>query len=170
MANINQIGVSHQSVEINGTRYVVTTGTGERNYGSELGGSAAFAYDGDEVEELDQPANYAEFCDALSPVGEDDPNWLELAVALARLGMRLTVAGACTPALTDREYQIARIAIVAGQRVTGGEGADRDTGVVDSIDGDMATVRSDSGVTTPVPVADLEPTIERHSGGRVIVG
>ena len=103
MANLNDIRVDNQSIEINGGRYIITTGTGE------LGGSAAFAYDAADVAELDQPANYAEFCEAISPVGEDDPNWLELAVALARRGHRLTIAGACTPALTDREYQIARM-------------------------------------------------------------
>jgi len=110
MANLKDIRISNETIEINGSSYVVTTGTGEREYGRELGGSAAFAYDAADVESAEQAASYAEFCDAVSPVGDDDPNWLDLAVALAVRGQRLTIAGACTPALTDREYQIARLA------------------------------------------------------------
>lgn len=110
MANLADLGISNETIEINGIEYVVTTGTGERSYGSDLGGSAAFAYDADDVADAGQPKNYSEFCEETSPVGEDDPNWLDLAVALACRGQRLTVAGACTPALTDREYQIARLA------------------------------------------------------------
>jgi hypothetical protein len=110
MANLSDLQISNETIEINGCDYVVTTGTGERGYGTELGGSAAFAYDAGVVENAEQPKNYSDFCDDVSAVGEDDPNWLELAVELACRGQRLTIAGACTPALTDREYQIARIA------------------------------------------------------------
>ncbi len=110
MANLADLGISNDTIEINGTEYVVTTSTDERSYGSDLGGSAAFAYDASDVEGAAQPANYSDFCDDACPVGDDDPNWLDLAVALACRGQRLTIAGACTPALTDREYQIARLA------------------------------------------------------------
>lgn len=108
--NLSDLRISNETIEINGSTYVVTTGTGERSYGDDLGGSASFAYDADDVADLEQVADYAAFCDAVSPVGEDDPNWLDLAVALATRGQRLTIAGACSPALTDREYRIARIA------------------------------------------------------------
>lgn len=40
-------------------------------------------------------------------------------------------------------------------RVEAGEGEDRDTGRIESIDGDMALVAWDSGVKTPCPLADL---------------
>lgn len=110
MANLGDLRIDHDTIEINGTSYVITTGTGEHNYGRDLGGSAAFAYDADEVAELPQPKDYNDFCEELSPVGENDPNWLEIAVFLAVRGERLTIAGACRPALTDREYQIARMA------------------------------------------------------------
>jgi len=43
-----------------------------------------------------------------------------------------------------------------GARVSAGEGYDRDTGFVHSIDGDVAIVGWDSGVETPCDVADLE--------------
>jgi len=110
MANLSDLRIDHDTIEINGTSYVVTTGTGECSYGRDLGGGAAFAYDAEDVEDLEQPNDYNDFCEELSPVGEDDPNWLALAVALAVRGERLTIAGACRPALTDREYQIARMA------------------------------------------------------------
>lgn len=108
MANLGDLQISTISINVNGCDYIVTTGTGERSYGRDLGGSAAFAYDADDVRDAEQPKSYSEFCDAVSPVGEDDSNWLDLAVALAVRGRRLTIAGSCTPALTDREYQIAR--------------------------------------------------------------
>lgn len=55
--------------------------------------------------------------------------------------------------------------IKIGDRVTAGEGEDRDTGSVQSVEGDMATVSWDSGVATPCPVADLDEMatmLERH--------
>lgn len=39
-----------------------------------------------------------------------------------------------------------------GHRIVAGEGADRDTGTIDSISGDLAMVRWDSHVTTPLPL------------------
>jgi hypothetical protein len=55
--------------------------------------------------------------------------------------------------------------VIEGMRVEAGEGEEHDTGVVHSIDGDNAVVGWDSGVTTPVPIQDLRPTSEHHSGG-----
>lgn len=102
------LGIDHETIEVGGSSYVVTSDTGETSYGSDLGGGASFAYDADE--ELEGAEDYNDFCEQVSPVGEDDPNWLDLAVMLACRGRRLTIAGACRPALTDREYRIARIA------------------------------------------------------------
>jgi len=39
-----------------------------------------------------------------------------------------------------------------GHRIASGNGKDRDTGTVDSISGDTAVVRWDSGVTTTLPL------------------
>lgn len=112
MANIISVlrglGIDCETIGVGGSNYVVTRDTGEMSYGSDLGGGAAFAYDADE--ELESASDYSDFCEQVSPAGEDDPNWLDLAVTLACRGRRLTIAGACRPALTDREYQIARIA------------------------------------------------------------
>lgn len=60
--------------------------------------------------------------------------------------------------------------INVGDRVTAGEGADRDTGRVTKIGltGDgvpMARVHWDSGVETSADLSDLSLTSERHSGG-----
>ena len=43
-----------------------------------------------------------------------------------------------------------------GQRITAGNGDDRDSGIVDAIDGDQVTVRWDSGVVTTQRAAALE--------------
>lgn len=45
--------------------------------------------------------------------------------------------------------------INVGDKVTAGEGEDRDTGIVAAIDGGMATVQWDSLVVTPCPLSDL---------------
>lgn len=55
-----------------------------------------------------------------------------------------------------------------GDRVTGGHGADRDTGVVLSIEGDTALVAWDSLVKSPMNVRDLRLTTEHWSGGHRI--
>jgi hypothetical protein len=110
MANLSDLRINNETIEVNGSVYLVTWDTGEIGYGSDLGGGGAFAYDESDIDTLQQPASYADFCDAATPIGEDDPNWLELAVALAVQGRRLTIAGSCRPALTDREYTVARIA------------------------------------------------------------
>lgn len=55
--------------------------------------------------------------------------------------------------------------ISVGDRVACGTGADRDTGIVHEIRGDVAIVGWDGGVTTPCDLADLELTDERWSGG-----
>lgn len=99
---LSDIGVSATELTVWGTRYVVTTGTGEHNFGGEGGGSAAFAYDAEDVEALDV-ASYQDFCDAMSP--EDDR---DLAIALATMGYRMTRAGACTPVLDDAEWALVR--------------------------------------------------------------
>ncbi len=46
--------------------------------------------------------------------------------------------------------------IMVGDYVTAGDDDDRDTGIVHAIDGDIATVGWDSGVTTPCEVSRLE--------------
>ena len=51
--------------------------------------------------------------------------------------------------------QQAQQAMDSHTKVEGGEGADRDTGYIHAINGEMATVGWDSGVTTPCPIADL---------------
>lgn len=48
--------------------------------------------------------------------------------------------------------------IRVGSRVEAGEGEDHDTGVVQSVDGDVAMVAWDSGVVTPCDVASLQLT------------
>lgn len=100
------IGIDATAIEVCGSRYLVTTGTGEMAYSL---GHAAFVYDASDSTDA-AIADYTAFCDTFEPVGEDDPNWLDLAVALAARGERLTVSGSCTPALSDREYKIARLA------------------------------------------------------------
>jgi hypothetical protein len=105
--NLSDINVPNMFLSTNGVAYVVTWDTGEHHYG-ELGGGAAFAYLAEDVLRMPQLESYADFCAISLPVGEDDPNWRELAWALARAGKRLCVAGVCIPALTDSEYQAAR--------------------------------------------------------------
>lgn len=50
-----------------------------------------------------------------------------------------------------------------GMRVQAGQGEDHDTGRVDKIDGNMATVTWDSLVVTTCPVATLRPA---RDGGK----
>jgi len=59
----------------------------------------------------------------------------------------------------------ARTPITPGMRVASGHGPDRDTGIVESVDGPVSRVRWDSGATTPADTKDLRPTKERSSGG-----
>lgn len=57
--------------------------------------------------------------------------------------------------LEHRSELEARAIFGDGDRVEAGEGEDRDTGRIESLDGAMAYVSWDSGVKTPCPVADL---------------
>lgn len=87
---------------------LVTTGTGERHYGSALGGSCAFAYATEDVERFldgldDGPGDYTDMCETLHTI-----ETRELALVLAYDGLRLTHAGACNPVLTDDEFVAAR--------------------------------------------------------------
>jgi len=50
--------------------------------------------------------------------------------------------------------QQATQAMENGTKVEAGKGEDYDTGVIHSIDGDMAVVGWQSGVNTPCPIAD----------------
>ncbi len=102
------LGIYGTEITVLGSIYLVTRDTGERGYGAH--GECAFAYAAD-AETDRSVTDYTAFCDHFEPIGPNDLNWLELAAALAVRGYRLTVAGACTPALTDREYQVARIAV-----------------------------------------------------------
>jgi hypothetical protein len=104
---LDRLGIAHEELTVYGIDYVIASGTGEVHYGSALG-RAAFAYDADD---LDVPASdYTDFCERVDPIGPDDPNWDALSVALAVRGHRLTIAGACTPAMSDREYLLVRLA------------------------------------------------------------
>ncbi len=102
------LGIYGAEITVLGSSYLVTRDTGETGYGAH--GECAFAYAAD-AETDRSVTSYGAFCDAFAPVGPDHLNWLELAAALAVRGYRLTIAGACVPALTDREYQIACIAV-----------------------------------------------------------
>jgi len=51
--------------------------------------------------------------------------------------------------------QQAEQAMTSHSKVEAGEGADRDTGYIHSIDGDMAMIGWDTGVSTPCAIADL---------------
>jgi hypothetical protein len=108
-STLRKLAIDHMRIDVDGNEYVVTTGTGEMNYGSDLGGSAAFAYLASDVDEMDDVADYGEFCDAIDTEEDRD-----LAIALAaREGLRLTHAGACTPVLSDEEYLLVRAAVAA---------------------------------------------------------
>jgi hypothetical protein len=90
-------------VTYQGRLYAVTTGTGEGSYGSELGGSCAFAYAASELRAATLRAgddwDYSEWCREVSTVEDKG-----LARKLARLGMRLTRGGSCAPVLSDAEF------------------------------------------------------------------
>lgn len=60
-------------------------------------------------------------------------------------------------------YVEVRVTMEEGDRVEAGEGKDHDTGIIDTIDGDVAVVGWDSGVKTRHPLADL-----RRLDGRVV--
>lgn len=66
----------------------------------------------------------------------------------------------CPEWIADQE--VVRFSLTVGDRVEAGTGDDYDTGIVDSIDGDTATVRWDSHVVTTAPVSDL-----RRIGGAI---
>jgi hypothetical protein len=68
---------------------------------------------------------------------------------------KLTVWEAEAVASEDPGLIWAEVGDWGGARVEGGQGDDHDTGVVDRVDGDMATVRWDSGVVTQCPVEYL---------------
>lgn len=95
---LGKIGVSFKRLTVDGQPYLVTTGTGEGSYGSNLGGDAAFAYYADDG--TDKPIDsYSDFCDVFTPV-EDK----KVAIEAAKIGLRLTKAGACRPVLSDEEF------------------------------------------------------------------
>lgn len=122
---LGDIQVQAQEITVEGTRYVVTTGTGEIWYGR-TGGEACFAYDAADVEALPDVDSYQSFCDRISP--EEDRR---LAIALAATHeLRLTAPGSCSPVLSDEEYALVREAIglavqseiTVGMRVEAGVG------------------------------------------------
>lgn len=106
--NLSDIRVSHSRITVDGTEYIVTTGTGEMGYG-DRGGSAAFAYLAADVDAMEQVEDYSAFCDRATTEEDRD-----LAIALAaREGLRLTRAGACQPVLTDDEWDLIRATVAA---------------------------------------------------------
>ncbi len=109
-ANLSDLEIKHSIITVDGERYVITHDTGEMSFGADLGGGAAFAYRAHDVAELVQPESYADFCDSATALDDQDSDWDAVAVACAVRGWRLTLAGACTPALTDREYTLVRMA------------------------------------------------------------
>lgn len=109
MHALDALKIAYETVALNGEDYIVTTGTGEIGFGSKGGGSGAFAYLADEVAEI-KADDYADFCERAHPIGSSDDEWDALAVECARRGLRLTEAGACRPALNDREWTLVRMA------------------------------------------------------------
>lgn len=96
-------GASAKVVTYRGRRYVVTSGTGENNFGASGGGSAAFAY---AISDLRVAAlrgdewDYSAWCNTISTV-ED----IGLARMLARsFGQRLAHSGSCDPVLDDAAW------------------------------------------------------------------
>lgn len=70
--------------------------------------------------------------------------------------------------LVDGRHRSTTIDICVGDRVEAGKDEDHDTGVVRSIDGDMAVVAWDSGSRDEIDLASLRLTTERWSGGKRI--
>lgn len=112
---LTRLGLNASAVTVNGSDFVVTTGTGEVSFGRD-GGECAFAYDAADVASfLEERAgatrlDYSDdFCSCLDPVEDRG-----LAVVLAATKeMRLTAAGACTPILSTAEYVLVRAAVEA---------------------------------------------------------
>lgn len=92
-------GCSATSYEVDGTQYIVTTGTGEGCFAYDAGKVERFL---DRLEEGGKEFDYTEFCAAVSPDADRD-----LAVALAAHDVRICAAGVCAPVLTDDEYDAA---------------------------------------------------------------
>jgi hypothetical protein len=91
--------------EIDGNRYIVTTGTGD----------GCFAYDADDVEsfldDLDGAEfDYNDFCQDVSPNADRD-----LAEALATHDVRICRGGSCTFVLNDAEYTAANSREMVGE-------------------------------------------------------
>ena len=104
--NLSDLRISNVRITVDGSEYIVTFGTGER---ATAEGTACFAYDADDVNDLESASDYQAFCDAVSPVADRD-----LAIALAaREDWRLLEAGACNPVLSDAEYDLVRRAAKA---------------------------------------------------------
>lgn len=109
---LDSLGVSYDEITVGDEEYLYTLGTGETSYST---GAAAFAYFATDLADLAgdadfAPPTYSDFCDAASAVDIDANDWDALAVALAMRGHRLTRPGCCSPALTDREYRLVRLA------------------------------------------------------------
>lgn len=91
------------TVTYQGRKYAVTQGTGENHFGSDGGGSAAFAYSVSDLRAADLQEDgwdYSDWCNTVSTV-ED----VGLARKLARAGIRLAHGGACNPVLSDDEFR-----------------------------------------------------------------
>lgn len=95
-------GCTVETIEHNGRRYVVTHGTGENQFGSDGGGSAAFAYRASDLRAADLRKggwDYSTWCNTISAVTD-----MSLAKALARRGIRLARPGACEAIMSDAEF------------------------------------------------------------------
>ena len=57
--------------------------------------------------------------------------------------------------IEEARWALYRLLAEYGVRVTGGDGDDLESGYLDSVDGNMATVRWDSGVVTQCPLGLL---------------
>lgn len=101
-----------KAMRADGHDYVLTLGTGEVSYGDD--GECAFAYDAEEFRGVsERVASYSDLCDRLSPVSDEDELRRIAVVAAARHGYRVTIGGACTPVLSDEEYDLVRAAVAA---------------------------------------------------------
>lgn len=106
-------GLSTSTMTLDGNAYVLTLDTGEMSYGR-TGGSLAFAYNADDfAATAARVESYSELCDELSPVSDDEELRRIAIVAAAQHEYRVTVAGACTPVLSDDEYELVRATCAA---------------------------------------------------------
>jgi hypothetical protein len=180
---LNRLGIGYQSIDRDGVLYCITTGTGEREYGDGLGGSAAFAYEADDETNVDEIDSYSDFCQVFSPC---ENRGLGAQVAMD-LGLRLTEAGSCDPVISDEEFLLCRSPKSSIELVQGQDERGRDFGYVCGDEGGffftwmptlaetVASVDEDSQdgdgcLTESVVKAALEAYLPETSKGRQMWG